>query len=195
MSNAEMVSYVLIPILILLIRVADVSIGTLRIIFISRGIRYFAAILGFFEVLIWLFAISQIMQNLNSPIHYIAYAAGFGIGNFVGISIERRLSLGNRTVRIITRKDATDLVQALRGEGYGVTSVDGEGASGPVKLIFTIVRRHQAVQVLEIVRKFNPNAFFTVEDMRFVQENTSSLLQASSESIFQRIGGFIQKKK
>ena len=195
MTNTEMVSYILVPILILLIRVADVSIGTLRIIFISRGIRYFAAILGFFEVLIWLFAISQIMQNLNSPIHYIAYAAGFGIGNFVGISIDRKLSLGNRTVRIITRKDATDLVRSLREQGYGVTSVDGEGVSGPVKLIFTIVRRHQAVQVIEIVRKFNPNAFFTVEDMRFVQENISDPLQVSARSIFHRIGGFIQKKK
>ena len=195
MSNAEVISYILVPALIFFIRVADVSMGTLRIIFISRGIRYFAAILGFVEVLIWLFAISQIMQNLNSPIHYIAYAAGFGMGNFVGISIERKLSLGSRTVRIVTRKDATDLVRSLREEGYGVTSVDGEGSSGPVKLIFTIVKRHQVGEVLEIVRKFNPNAFFTVEDIRFIQEDALYPLKASSENMFHRLGGFIQKKK
>ena len=195
MPNAETFSYVLIPVLIFLIRIADVSIGTIRIIYISRGIKYFAAILGFFEVLIWLFAISQIMQNLNSPIHYIAYALGFGMGNLVGITIERKISLGNRTVRIITQKDATELVQSLRAKAYGVTSVDGLGATGPVKLIFTIVKRHQVANVIDIVKRFNPNAFFTVEDINFVQENNLYPFQRSSGTVLQRFGGFIQKKK
>jgi uncharacterized protein YebE (UPF0316 family) len=194
MATEQFIGYVVVPLLIFLIRIADVSMGTLRIIFISRGIRYFAAILGFFEVLIWLIAIGQIMKNLNSPIHYIAYAGGFGIGNYVGITIERKLSLGSRIVRIVTQKDALGLVNALNQKGYGVTSIDGKGARGPVKVIFSVVRREDVQKLVELIKKFNPNAFFTVEDVRFINEGYE-FSAMSPRSIFRDFGRFVQKKK
>lgn len=195
MTENAFMGYVLVPILIFLIRIADVSMGTMRIIFISRGIRYFAAVLGFFEVLIWLVAISQVINNLQSPVHYIAYAAGFGMGNFVGVTIERKLSLGSRVVRIITRKDAAELVKALRDKGYGVTSVEGEGSSGSVKVVFSIVRRNQVSEVVASIKEFNPKAFFTVEDIRFVNEKNVFPLEDRSNNIFSRMAGFTFKRK
>ncbi|MCF7794547.1 MAG: DUF5698 domain-containing protein [Candidatus Cloacimonetes bacterium] len=105
----ESLVYIL-PILIFISRIFDVSLGTLRIIFVNKGMRYLAPIIGFFEVLIWLIVISQVMQNMNSPINYIAYAAGFATGNYVGILIEQKLAMGITLIRIITRKKGLFLV-------------------------------------------------------------------------------------
>lgn len=103
-----------IPVLIALARITDVSIGTLRIIFVSKGLRLWAPILGFFEVSIWLLAISKVMANLTNPINYIAYAVGFSLGNYIGMFIESRLAIGMVVVRIITKRDSHILVAALR---------------------------------------------------------------------------------
>ncbi|MBD3379203.1 MAG: DUF2179 domain-containing protein [Candidatus Omnitrophica bacterium] len=170
--DLDVIGYIIVPLLIFFIRIADVSLGTLRIIFVSRGIKATASALGFFEVLIWLVAIGQIMRNLNSPLHYIAYAAGFGMGNYVGISIENFIQIGNRAVRIVTASDADKLAQALRSEGYGVTSVAGRGAEGPVNVLFTVTRRANIRHLLEVVKRYNPHAFYTVEDIGFVKETS-----------------------
>lgn len=188
MFSNQALGYLIIPLLIFLIRVADVSMGTLRIIFVSRGIRSLAGVIGFFEVLIWLFAISQIMRNLDSPLHYIAYAAGFGLGNFFGITIERKISLGNRLVRIVTQKDATELVNALKEKGYGITSINAEGARGPVKLIFSVVKRSNIDDLLNTIKQFNPHAFYTIEDVRGVHESHAGYPRSSSMMRFSRFG-------
>jgi uncharacterized protein YebE (UPF0316 family) len=168
--HSEFFSLVIIPLLIFLSRIVDVTFGTLRIIFVSRGMSYLAAGVGFFEVLIWILAIGQVMQNLTNWVTYVAYALGFSTGNFVGVSLEKRIAIGNLIIRIITRREADELVGFLRRAGYGVTSVDAQGETGPVKLIFTIVRRKRLPEVIGIIKRFNPNAFYTVEDVRFVNE-------------------------
>lgn len=192
-SNAGNMSFVILPVCIFFIRILDVSVGTLRIIFVSKDIRLYSALLGFVEVLIWLFAITQIMENLNSPIHYIAYAAGFGMGNYVGVSIERRLSMGNRTLRIITSKDAADLIIALRSAGYGVTSLKGEGVTGAVKIIFTVIKRNEIAKITEIIKNFNPKAFYTVEEVWYVKEG--NVYPNRDRGIKARMGRLIAKKK
>ncbi len=95
------------PLLIFIARVTDVTFDTMRIIFISKGEKYLPPLLGFFEIMIWLFAIGQVMQNLTNIVYYIAYAAGFATGNFVGIIIEDKMAIGKLVVRIITRKDSS----------------------------------------------------------------------------------------
>jgi uncharacterized protein YebE (UPF0316 family) len=162
-------NYIVLPLMIFSARVVDVSLGTMRIVFVSRDQRALAAILGFFEVLIWLVVISQIIRNISSPIHYVAYASGYAMGNYVGLSIERRLSMGVRAVRIVTSRDAADLVKALRDNGFGVTSINGEGMNGPVKLIFTIVKRNHVAEVIKLIKDLNPEAFYTIEDVKFVK--------------------------
>ena len=192
--NLESLMPFLIPVLIFLARVADVTLGTLRIIFLSRGIRYLAAIFAFFEIVIWLVAISQIMQNLGNIANYIAYAVGFSMGSFVGISIERKLFVGNLMVRIVVKRDVGELVDLLSSHGYGVTCVDGEGIKGPVKIVFTVVNRKDLNIVVDIIKDHYPDSFYTVEDMRFASEHNIFHLN-SHKTFFHRFNGSFQKRK
>lgn len=162
-------TWCVIPFLILIARIVDVSMGTVRVIFVSRGLKYLAPIVGFFEVLIWLLAIGQIMKNLSNPLCYIAYAGGFAMGNYVGICIAEKLSLGVVLIRVVTKIDALPLVEHLKAKNYGVTSVDGHGTSGEVKVVFTIVHRREAPSVVELIKKFNPQAFYSIEEVGFVE--------------------------
>jgi uncharacterized protein YebE (UPF0316 family) len=166
-------TWILLPVLIFCARILDVSLDTVRIIFINKNLRYYAAFIGFFSVLIWLMVIRQIFQQLNNPICYVAYAAGYATGNFVGILIENRISIGKVIVRIITRMESEELVSLLRSSGYGVTVIGAEGATGPVKVIFTIVERSDVRRVVEMIRQHNPLAFYSVEDVRLVSESVT----------------------
>jgi uncharacterized protein YebE (UPF0316 family) len=168
--DTSLFSYVLMPLLIFLARICDVSIGTMRIIFVSKGKRNIAPILGFFEVLIWITAISKIMQNLDNYINYIAYAAGFATGNFVGMIIEEKLAMGIMMIRVFAHERGPDLVQTLNASGYGATSVEAFGAREKVHLIYTIVQRNELANVLEIITGLNPKAFYTIEDVKAANE-------------------------
>lgn len=166
--SSELFTFILLPLFIFLARIIDVSLGTLRIIFVTKGMRHVAPLVGFVEVLIWIIAISRIMQNLDNWLCYIAYAAGFASGNFVGMFIEEKLAIGHEMVRVITRKDATNLINELREKGYGVTSVKAEGIDGEVAVIYLIVRRSMIKDVLGIINKNNPRALYTVEAIKYV---------------------------
>ena len=170
LANSWAYTWIVIPLLIFVARIFDVSLGTVRVIFVSRGFKYLAPVVGFFEILIWLLAIGQIMKNLSNPACYIAYAGGFALGNFVGIHIAEKLSLGLVMIRVVTKKDAASLVDFLKAENYGVTSVDGHGTSGQVKVVFTIVPRREARGVVELIKKFNPHAFYSIEEVGLVEK-------------------------
>lgn len=170
LAASGMYTWILLPFLIFVARIFDVTLGTVRVIFVSRGFKYLAPVVGFFEVLIWLLAIGQIMANLSNPACYIAYAGGFAMGNFVGIYIAEKLSLGVVSVRVVTRKDAITLVESLKAEGYGVTSLDGHGTRGEVKVLFTVVPRREVPGVVKLIRQFNPRAFYSVEEVGIVEE-------------------------
>jgi uncharacterized protein YebE (UPF0316 family) len=174
-SFFEFLPFYLIPIVIFLSRIADVSLGTLRIIFVSRGMKAYATLLGFFEVLIWIVVVTEVLQNLNSGLNLIAYAAGFAAGNYVGITIESKIKLGMLIYRIITPKEASEMVEKLRELGFGVTSVDGQGKDGNVKVIFTIVRRKQWPIIQEVIDTYVPKAFYSVEEVKHVSQISSIL--------------------
>jgi len=162
--------WVVLPLLIFLARMTDVSLGTVRIMLLNKGKRFLAPLLGFIEILIWLLAIRQIFLHLTNPLCYIAYAGGFAMGNFVGMHIEERLAIGHEVIRVITNKDASNLIQILNSQGYGATSIDAKGSQGNVHVIFTIVKRSQLKEVIEIIKKYNPKAFYTVEEIKAVRE-------------------------
>ncbi|HSQ93529.1 MAG TPA: DUF2179 domain-containing protein [Methanoregula sp.] len=166
----DLFAYVILPIMIFCARIVDVTMGTIRVIFISKGIRYLAPVIGFFEVIIWLLAIGQVMNNLTNIVSYIAYGAGFAAGTYIGMYIEEKISLGLTSVRIITKRDPQELMKYLRSHNYGVTTVDGEGATGRVKMIFTIIRRQDLAHVVGIIQQFHPNAFYSVEEVKSVAE-------------------------
>jgi uncharacterized protein YebE (UPF0316 family) len=163
-------AFVVLPLMIFCARICDVTLGTIRVIFISKGIRYLAPFIGFFEVIIWLLAIGQVMNNLTNGICYIAYGAGFASGTYIGMVIEEKISLGLTSVRIITKEDPADLMQYLRTHDYGVTSIDGEGATGKVKMVFTIIKRQDLPHVIGIIKQFSPTAFYSVEEVKSVAE-------------------------
>lgn len=158
------------PLLVFFARVIDVTLGTLRIIFISRGKRNIAPLLGFVEVFIWIAVVAQIVRGVNDLLTYLAYAAGFAAGNFVGMFIEDRLAIGTQVLRIIVPDGAGELTSNLSVAGYGVTQVDGQGANGPVKLIYTVIKRKDIAAVLSLIHKTHPHAFLSVEDVRSTRE-------------------------
>jgi uncharacterized protein YebE (UPF0316 family) len=168
--DSNLYTWVILPALIFLARVCDVSLGTVRIIFISRGMKYFAALVGICEILIWLLAIGQIFKNLNNIICYIAYAGGFASGSFLGIYIAEKLSLGKVVIQIITPRSAAQLIEFLKTENYGVTTIPAQGVEGPVEVVFSIIERQDLKRVVSMVKQFNPQAFYTIEDVRFASE-------------------------
>jgi uncharacterized protein YebE (UPF0316 family) len=164
--NSDIFKWGILPLLIFLSRICDVTLGTIRIIFVSRENKIAAPILGFFEILIWLIAISQIMKNLDNFLCYIAYAAGFATGNFVGIHIEEKLAMGILIVKVILTKDECRLKERLITAGYGVTVIDAHGANTEVKIVYTVIKRKDLGSVLQIINKCNTHAFYSVEDAR-----------------------------
>ena len=164
--NDTALNYVLIPVLIFMARVCDVSIGTIRIILISRGNKLVAPLLGFIEVLIWITAISQVMKNMSNLMCYLAYGAGFATGNYVGMLIESKLAMGLQMIRVISRAKLQLLPGALRSEGFGVTTVEGKGAAGKVNIIFSTIPRKKLKRYIKMVDSVDPEAFISVEDVR-----------------------------
>lgn len=154
------------PLLVFFARVIDVTLGTLRIIFTSRGKKYLAPLLGFIEVFIWVSVIAQITKGAHNIAAYLAYAGGFAAGNYIGMFIEDKLALGMLVVRAILPSHVQDVPKALAAKGYGFTRVDGHGSQGPVQLIYTVVQRKNLPDVAEVILSAYPNAFFTVEELR-----------------------------
>ena len=160
----------LIPLLICLARIVDVSIGTIKIIFVSKGYKVMAPVLAFFEIIIWLVAIGQVMKNLDNVANMIGYAVGFALGNYFGLVIENRIALGNVVLRIITKTGADELIDRLRETKYGVTVSPAEGSTGPVSLIFMVLKRSDLKNIIPIIKEHNPKAFYSIEDVRYVAE-------------------------
>ncbi|GAB3529667.1 DUF2179 domain-containing protein [Pontibacter brevis] len=175
------VEWVIIPALIFLARICDVTLGTLRIVFVSKGDKVIAPLLGFMEVLIWLIAITQVMENLSNVASYLAWAGGFATGNFLGLRIEQKLALGQAVVRVITVEPADQLIEQLKGHGYRLTSVDARGTRGKVNLLFMIVKRKRLDSVIDIIRNYNPQAFYSIEDVRSVSETNVAASSTKDE--------------
>lgn len=157
------------PLLIFVLRIFDVSLSTLRILLSMRNQRVLVPIIGFFEVLIWIFAVGSAIRNLESMWHVLGYAGGFATGNIVGLWIEGKLAIGLATLRIISRAGGVELAEALRERGYGVTEFFGQGREGRVEIVYTAVARREIPRVLDEVARWDPDAFVTVEEPREVR--------------------------
>lgn len=166
----ELIPAVYIPLFIFFARILDVSIGTLRIMFVSKGFRGKATLLGFVEVLLWIIIVAQIFQNLDNWMNYIAYAAGFAAGNFIGMFVEEKMKMGMQMYRIIVGSEKEILIEKLKEADFRVTTVGGEGKYGPVKIIFTVAKRKRWNELAQLVTKYAPNAFYSVEDVKHVSQ-------------------------
>lgn len=167
-SVFEFIPTAYIPLFIFFARILDVSLGTLRIMFVSKGMRGKATILGFIEVLIWIVIVAQIFQNLDNWVNYIAYAAGFSTGTFLGMYLEESMKMGIQIFRIIVGKESEILAEKLNEAHFRVTEIDGEGQLGPVKILFTVAKRRRLKDLADIVSQYAPDAFYSVEDVKQV---------------------------
>jgi uncharacterized protein YebE (UPF0316 family) len=166
--DSGLFTYLVLPLLIFLARICDVTIGTVRIVMVAKGQKFWAPILGFFEVLIWIVTMSKVVQNLDNWVNYVAYAGGFATGNLVGLILEEKMAMGIVKIQIITRKEATQLIEALKNANYGITHQDAMGGTEKVSIIYSIIKRTELPKVEEIIRSYNPKAFYSIEDVKFV---------------------------
>jgi uncharacterized protein YebE (UPF0316 family) len=175
----------LVPVVIFFGRIVDVTLGTLRIIFVSKGERTKAPLVGFFEVFIWIVIISQIISRANNLISYLAYAGGYAAGNYVGIWVENKIAFGFQIYRIYATKNrGASLIKLLNADGFGSTLIRGEGAVSEVDIIETVVSRKAVPRIQEILREFDPEVFYYVEDIRSKQRGIFTLAAGA----FPRLG-------
>ena len=150
--------------LIFLLRIIDVSLGTIRTVTIIEGKPTAAAILGFFELLVWVVVVAQVIARLDeSLLLAVAYAGGFAAGNAVGIAVERRLAHGTAVLRMISDDKGQEIARALRRLGQMVTTFSGEGQEGPVTLVYAAAPRRNISKLLERATSVDPSMFFVVE--------------------------------
>jgi uncharacterized protein YebE (UPF0316 family) len=181
--SEEVFSYALLPLLIFIARIGDVSINTIRIIYVLGGRKLTATLLGFFESFIWLMAIRQIFEHLDNWICYVAYPAGFASGIFVGMLIEERIAYGKVIIRIITRKEVVPLISFLNERQYRYTHVRAEGPDGHENLVFTVLEREMLEDLLLKLKAILPTAFYTVEKVNRAGESGTVVQETTRWSI------------
>ncbi len=191
-SEAPIFTWVILPLLIFCSRIFDQSVGTLRMIFVSKGYRTIAPIFAFFESLIWLLAIGEIMKHLNNPLCYVAYAGGYAMGNWVGMWLDERISIGNVIIRVILSVESHELIEHLKSANYGLTLLDAEGGKGKVKVIFSIIKRKDVNHFVTILNEFSPHSFYTIEEIRSVNEG---VFRANSRRHLFRMNSMVKKQK
>ena len=182
--------WVIFPLLIILARICDVSLGTIRIILIGKGYRSIAPFVAFMEVFIWIIVISHLMQNLDKAQYYVAYATGYALGTFIGMKIENRLSLGQVVIRIISNHDSSELLNHLKENNLNFTTVDAAGKFGPVKIIFIVIKRHSLNKTVKIIEASNNAAFYTIEDVSHVK----GILPGGKNHIFSSLNPFSKER-
>jgi uncharacterized protein YebE (UPF0316 family) len=164
--NSTVFSFVVLPILIFLARIADVSINTIRIIFVMNGDKLISTLLGFFESLIWLLAIGQIFQHLNNWVSYVAYPGGFAMGIYVGMLIEEKLALGKVVVRVISSENLSCILSYMVKNDIRYNVLSGESAKGNENILFTVVKRDQLPSLINEFNACLPQAMYTVESVK-----------------------------
>ena len=174
--SEQLFDYLIMPLLIFCARVGDVSINTLRIMFMMNGKKNIAPFLGFFEALIWLLAIGQIFQNIDNPLSYVAYASGFGMGTYVGMYFEEKLALGRVLVRVITPQPLPELIEYMKDRDFRFTNVGGEGRFGKVNLLFTVMKRDSLTEFVAKVKSIDEKAFYTIESVKRVSEDDLNVM-------------------
>lgn len=158
------------PLLIFSLRICDVSLALLRTLLAVRNVKVAVPIIGFFEVLIWIFAVGAAIGNLTSPLHLLGYAGGFAMGNVVGMWIEGKLAFGLAIVRVISKHGGVEVAEALRENGFGVTEFTGHGRDGSVEILDSVVKRRHLPAVLKIIDLWDPGAFVMIEEPRLIRQ-------------------------
>jgi uncharacterized protein YebE (UPF0316 family) len=152
-----------IGLLVFVLRITDVSIGTMRVLYTVRGRRLIAACLGFMEAGVFIVAISRVFKHIDNPLSMLGYAAGFAVGTILGITVEKWIAAGSVLLRVISRDQSAQILAAMRQRRFGVTSINGEGRNGPVLILFLVIQRKRATEAMRLIEDIDPEAFVTTE--------------------------------
>jgi uncharacterized protein YebE (UPF0316 family) len=192
--DIEIANHIVIPILIFLSRVVDVSLGTMRIILVSKSFKIYASILGFFEVLIWIVAIGQLMGDVNNITTYLAYALGFSVGTYIGMIIEEKVAIGTLLLQVITKNHKKELLDILKEKNVRAFDINAKSKDGEVGVIYVIVTRKNYKKVAKNITEVDPKAFFAVEDINVVQEELENVLEGGPRyNLFKLFSKFKKK--
>jgi uncharacterized protein YebE (UPF0316 family) len=173
----------ILPVFVFVAEVTVVTLCTMRTIFISRGRKCLAPVLGVFEVSIWLFAIGQVMRNISDVGCFLAFASGFAAGNYFGILIEKKVAIGNLVVTVTSHRDTRILIDNLKLAAYGVTVIGAQGATGPVQVVSTVIKRKELNRVLTIIKGFDGNAFYSVSELQSAAAGVSPSARTRVQSV------------
>ena len=165
-------TWVIMPILIILARMLDVSFGTLRFVFISKNKKLLAALAGFMEAFVWIMVVGKLLNGSSNIIWLIAYAAGFGIGTYLGLILSEKMAIGKVMLRVITRREPKRLIAKLISKNYLFTIVDSINQKGnKTKVLLLTMEAKELTQILKFVKEYNPKAFYSVEEIKSIKEN------------------------
>ncbi|MCA9973846.1 MAG: DUF2179 domain-containing protein [Anaerolineales bacterium] len=162
---------------IFLLRVIGVTISTVRVLVMMRGRKLASVVMGFFEVLVYVVAIGQVVNNLSNVWNILGYCLGFSAGTLVGMWLDERTTTGFSTVRVISRSYGQRIADVLRDAGYGATVEWGHGREGSVGMVLAIVRRQEVNDVCTLADQVDPKAFVTIEEARAVRRGYMHLAQ------------------
>ncbi len=168
--SADIVRWVVLPAVIFFARIVDVSLGTARIIMISKGRKELATFIGFFEITVWLLISAKVISSLDNIFFLIAYSGGFAVGNYVGMMIDERLALGKISVRLIVNTEPFNFIEVLKDHGYGVTFIEANGTRGKAYIIYSIMKRNYFEKFDRLVMDHHPKAFISVEEVKSAKE-------------------------
>lgn len=157
-------------IIIFVAKTFEVSISTIRLVFINKGERVKGAILGFFEVMIWILVVSSVLHNItDDPFKIFAYAAGFSLGNYLGVAIESKIAVGLASIQIVVNeKDGDILAGILRNNEFGVTIIDGKGIDSKKDLLFIQLKRKRIPAAIKLIKETDPTAYISVNDVKTI---------------------------
>jgi uncharacterized protein YebE (UPF0316 family) len=169
------------PVLYIIIFIAktiEVSISTIRLVYVNKGERIKGAVLGFVEVMIWILVVSSVLHNItDDPFKIFAYAAGFSLGNYLGVSIESKIAVGLASIQVVvSEEDGDKLADVLRDHEFGVTIIDGKGKDDSKKdLLFIQLKRKKIPAAIKLIKETDPKAYISINDVKSI------------------VGGFIKK--
>lgn len=188
LEDPVLVSVVILPVIILTARMVETSFKTLRLVYVAKGLKYLAAVIGMGEVAVWLLSTGLVITNLTNIFGILAYIVGYAIGTVVGIDIEERLKFGHVIVRIITRSHPEEMMQELREKGYGITKVVGQGSFGStVSILLVLVPRHGLDELVSTLNRNYPEAIFSIEDIRSLKENAPIFFKQGQNGMLGRL--------
>lgn len=189
MITFDFISYLLLPFLIFLARAADVTLATVKLMFIVNNAKRLAMLLGFFEALITILALSRIMQDASNLAAYVMYAAGFAAGTYLGMRIEEKLAYGSVVVRIIGKQIPDTLLQYLSENQYNYSKVDASDSSGNTQVLFTVCKRRKVRNLLQALEQLAPGALYTTEAVN--QASRELLPQSQRTTTGFHLGGIL----